>query len=184
MYIVSGLQKASGVTTFVENVAAELRALGQTVDIVTRATEKGGVRKDEAVRASDIVHIHGLWTPWLHGWAKAARKAGVKVVWSPHGMLTPWAMHYKWLKKRVAWFLYQKRDLQLADVLHVTVPSEEDDVRRVGLTPPVVVVPLGVRMADFASHDTRGGVSSALCQSGPSQEGACQSHPGLGGACA
>lgn len=142
------MPKASGVTTFVENVAAELRTLGHHVDVVTKDDDCGDrARRASVLKRYDVVHIHNLWTPWLHRWARAARNAGVKVVWSSHGTLTPWAMHYKWLKKKIAWLLYQRRDLRLADVLHVTVPSEEADVRRVGLTNPVLVVPLGVRMS-------------------------------------
>ncbi len=153
LHIVSGLQKASGVTTFVKNVVAELRALGHDVDVVTR---KDGTADVALLRSYDVVHVHGLWDPWLHQWAKTARKVGVKMVWSPHGMLTPWAMHYKWLKKKVAWLLYQKRDLQMADAIHVTMPREEEDVRRVGLKSRVVVVPLGVRMPTSLSRNTGG----------------------------
>ena len=151
LQIVAGLERASGVTTFIENVVAELRALGNEVDVLTRE----GFPSPPTLPPYDIVHIHGLWNPWLHRWARAARKAGAKVVWSPHGMLTPWAMHYKWPKKKVVWLLYQKRDLRLADALHVTVPSEAADVRRLGLKNPVIVVPLGVRMPAPPTADTR-----------------------------
>ena len=161
LQIVTGLQKASGVTTFVENVVSELRALGNEVDVVTKgaATSRGeGERRSVSdLTAYDVVHLHGLWDPWLHRWARAARRAGVKVVWSPHGMLTPWAMNYKWLKKKAAWLLYQKRDLQRADAIHVTVPNEETDVRRLGLRNLVFVVPLGVRMPGAAAAIRGGG---------------------------
>ncbi len=93
----------------------------------------------------------------MRGWARAARKAGVKVVWSPHGSLTSWAMHYKWFKKWIAWQLYQKRDLQLADAIHVTVADEERDVRRVGLKNKVIVAPLGVRLPDLSVRSRVGG---------------------------
>jgi len=161
LQIVTGLQKASGVTTFVENVVSELRALGNEVDVVTKgaATSRGeGERRSVSdLKAYDVVHLHGLWDPWLHRWAHAARRAGVTVVWSPHGMLTPWAMNYKWLKKKAAWLLYQKRDLQRADAIHVTVPNEEADVRRLGLRNLVFVVPLGVRMPGAAAAIPGGG---------------------------
>lgn len=142
LQVVPILPKASGVTTFIENVVSELRTLGHEVDVATKA-DHGLVRR---LREYDVVHLHGIWPSFLHRWSQAARKAGVKVVWSPHGMLAPWALHYKWFKKKVAWMLYQKRDLQRADALHVTAPGEDSDVRRVGLKNPVIVVPLGVRM--------------------------------------
>lgn len=147
LQIVPIMPKASGVTTFVENVVAELRVLGHEVDVVTKDYYCGDRESRACVlKRYDVVHVHNLWDPWLHLWAQAARKVEMKVVWSPHGTLTPWAMHYKWLKKKVAWMLYQRRDLQEAAALHVTVSNEEDDVRRLGLKNPVIVAPLGVRM--------------------------------------
>lgn len=154
LHVVVGLQKASGVTTFVKNLVVELRAMGHVADVVTRASALSAKRQFLAdLKAYDLVHIHGLWDPWLHRWARAARKTGVTIVWSPHGMLTPWAVHYKWLKKKIAWRLYQKKDLQRTAALHVTMPSEEDDVRRMGLKNPVIGVPLGVRMPDLTPRD-------------------------------
>lgn len=144
LHIVTGLQKASGVTTFVENLVPELRGCGCLVDIVVRS-EEGGIRLRDVARY-EIVHIHGLWDLWLHQWAQAARKVGVKIVWSPHGMLQPWALRNKWWKKIAALALYQWRDLRSADALHVTAQSEVDDVRRVGLKNPVIVAPLGVNL--------------------------------------
>lgn len=140
--IVSDLQKASGVTTFVEHLVAELRDRGHEVNVLTRKMPDEGSAC--LVAAYDLVHIHGLWDPWLHRWAKAACKAGVKVVWSPHGMLTPWALRNKWWKKLPAFALYQWRDLHRAVMLHVTASSEVADVRRLCLKNPIVVAPLGV----------------------------------------
>ncbi len=153
LHVVAGLQTASGVTTFVKNLVVELRAMGHVTDVVTRASALSAKRQFLAdLKTYDLVHIHGLWDPWLHRWARAAWKTGA-IVWSPHGMLTPWAVHYKWLKKKMAWWLYQKKDLQRAAALHVTMPNEEDDVRRMGLKNPVMVVPLGVRMPDLTPRD-------------------------------
>ncbi len=187
LHVVEGLEKASGVTTFVENVVAELRALGHEVDVVTKDGCCGN--STEIVAKYDIVHIHGLWVPWLHMWAKATRKTGVKLVWSPHGALTPWALRYKGFKKKIVWLLYQKRDLQSADIIHVTVLSEEEDVRRVGLKNTIIVAPLGVRMngkLQSKNEELGGGggggrvVYPSLRQPRPPKEGTCESHQGLG----
>lgn len=56
LHIVSDLQKASGVTVFVEELAKELRATGHLVDVLTRTQISGfssSLRRDY-----DIVHIH------------------------------------------------------------------------------------------------------------------------------
>lgn len=144
LHIVTGMQKASGVTTFVENLVPELRGCGYSVDIVVRS-EEGGIRMRDVARY-DIVHIHGLWDLWLHRWARVARKSSVKIVWSPHGMLQPWALRNKWWKKVVALVFYQWSDLRSAAALHVTAQREVEDVRRIGLKNPVIVAPLGVNL--------------------------------------
>ena len=144
LHIVTGMQKASGVTTFVENLVPELRGCGCSVDIVVRSEARGVWMLD--VARYEIVHIHGLWDLWLHRWARVARKSGVKIVWSPHGMLQPWALRNKWWKKGVALAFYQWSDLRSAAALHVTAQSEVEDVRRIGLKNPVIVAPLGVNL--------------------------------------
>lgn len=160
LHVVSGLQKASGVTTFVENLVREFRSVGHVVEVVTKETSD--VASVNIVSTFDLVHIHGLWDPWLHRWAESARKAGVKVVWSPHGMLTPWALRNKWWKKLPALALYQWRDLRRAAALHVTAQSEVSDVRRLWLKNSIVVVPLGVCVKWHRMMDVSGEVFQAV----------------------
>ena len=59
-------------------------------------------------------------------------------------MLEPWAMNHKRWKKRLAWWLYQQRDLERASCHHTTAEAEASNVRRLGLGVPVRVIPNGV----------------------------------------
>ena len=95
----------------------------------------------------DLVHIHGAWAPVLHRVAAWARRNNLPVVWSPHGMLTPWALGQGRLKKKVLWHWFQGRDLRKATRIHVTAASEVEDVRRLGIKTPTVTIPLGVTPA-------------------------------------
>lgn len=147
LHIVTGMQKASGVTVFVEELTRELRALGHEVDVLT---DLSGLT---ASSVYDILHIHGLWSPMLHQAAKWARRQNVPVVWSPHGMLQKWALKNKWWKKLAALALYQWRDLRSAALLHATAQSEVDDIRRLGLRNKVVIAPLGVRLSKSVGRD-------------------------------
>ena len=108
----------------------------------------------------DVVHINGVWNWPYHQIASIAYKRGVPVVWSPHGSLTPWALHHKWLKKQIAWHVYQKRDLQRASLLHVTAQSEVKDMRRLGLQNELIVQPLGVnfRWSEDELHKIKNGM--------------------------
>ena len=94
-----------------------------------------------------LIHIHALWSPLLHKVAKWAQQNGIPIVWSPHGMLTPWAMNNKKWKKLLGWWLYQKWDLMKANLIHATAQSEVEDIRRMGLKNKVMVAPLGVNIS-------------------------------------
>lgn len=159
LHVITGMRKAAGTSVFAGEVANELVAQGHEVAIDVANPKCEDCYKldprvkliglDEAVVSDyDIVHIHALWTPVLSRIAKAARKAGVKVVWSPHGMLTPWALKNKWWKKLLGLAFYQYWSLRNADLIHVTAQSEVEDVRRLGLKNEVVVAPLGVRVKE------------------------------------
>ncbi len=92
----------------------------------------------------DLVHDHSLWGMLNHGTATEARRAGIPLVVSPHGTLAPWALRYRRIRKRVAWALYQRRDLAGAALLHATSEQEAADFRRAGLRRPIAVVPNAV----------------------------------------
>lgn len=91
-----------------------------------------------------LIHDHGLWLPTNHAAATVARRRGIPLIVSPRGMLEPWAVNHHAWKKRLAWQLYQRRDLETARVLHATAPQEAENLRRLGLTQPIAVIPNGI----------------------------------------
>lgn len=139
LHIVCGIaNEADGVSVFVRNLSRQLSIRGHVSEIVTKGIDPS------AMSLCDVVHIHALWDPYLHKMAKAAHKFNKPIVWSPHGMLTPWALRHKWWKKILGLMMYQWWDLRRAKLLHVTADSERTDVRRLALFQDSVIVPLGV----------------------------------------
>ena len=102
----------------------------------------------QTLKHFDLVHIHGIWDPRLHKAAVMCRKAGVPYVIAPRGMLEPWSLKQKWLKKRIARWLYQDRDLKLAAALHATAESEAEQFRRLGFKNKIIVSPNGVNVPE------------------------------------
>ena len=96
----------------------------------------------------DIVHLHGLWNWNLHRCAVICRRWRTPYVIAPRGMLEPWSLKQKWLKKRIARWLYQDRDLKCAAALHATADSEAEQFRRLGFRNPVIVSPNGVNVPE------------------------------------
>ena len=98
----------------------------------------------------DILHDNGLWLRHNHQLAKLALQRGIPRIVSTRGMLEPWAMRHKGWKKRVAWGLYQCRDLKCASCLHTTAQREAQHVRALGLGPAVCMIPNGVDLPDLS----------------------------------
>jgi len=73
---------------------------------------------------ADILHDNGIWLPHNHRIANLAARHNISRVVSTRGMLEPWAINHKWGKKRVAWWLYQRRDLKRAHCHHATAEAE------------------------------------------------------------
>ncbi len=103
----------------------------------------------------DIVHLHGLWSFTLHRCAVICRRWHMPYVIAPRGMLEPWSLQQKWLKKRIARWLYQDRDLKCAAALHATAESEAEQFRKLGFKNPVIVSPNGVNVPDKSAVVSR-----------------------------
>jgi len=92
----------------------------------------------------DLIHDNGIWMPHNHQLALLAKSRGIPRVVSSRGMLEPWAMNHKRWKKRLAWWLYQQRDLRLASGIHVTSTPEERTVQQFHFKMPVRMIPNGI----------------------------------------
>jgi glycosyltransferase involved in cell wall biosynthesis len=102
---------------------------------------------------ADILHDNGMWLPHNHRIANLAARYDIPRVVSTRGMLEPWAINHKWGKKRIAWWLYQRRDLKRAHCHHTTAEAEGRNVERLGLGVPVRVIPNGVDLpAEHIRH--------------------------------
>src|SRR5437660_3395218 len=105
----------------------------------------------EHARGTDsLVHDNGLWLPTNHAVVSAARYLKRPLVISPRGMLSEWAStHHGW-KKKIAWTLFQRRDLHSASALHATSEQEMEDARRAEFRGPVALLPNGIELPELS----------------------------------
>lgn len=96
----------------------------------------------------DIVHDHSLWSMVnvAAGWVVPGRRA--RLVASPRGTLSRWALGRRRALKRMLWPL-QRRVLTRADLLHATSDAEYADIRSLRLAAPVAIVPNGVDLPEL-----------------------------------
>lgn len=99
---------------------------------------------DRAAGSTDIIHNHGLWLmPNVYAY-RIAYKRKVHFVVSPRGMLSAWALNHSRWQKSLVWFLIQKRALDRAACFHATAESELEEIRALGFSAPVAVIPNGI----------------------------------------
>ena len=94
---VESLDPLHGGTSRTVTLLAE--ALGRA-GVAARAAE--GADAVARTPAAGLVHDNGVWLTFNHAVARAAARAGVPRIVSPHGMLEPWALAQKRLKKTAA----------------------------------------------------------------------------------
>jgi glycosyltransferase involved in cell wall biosynthesis len=110
-------------------------------------------RFHDLVNAADGVHIHGLWEHSTAAAARVARALRKPYIVSSHGMLEPWALKNKSLKKKIYSALVERGNLQGAACLHALTYAEARDYREFGLTAPIAVIPNGVHIPDSISPE-------------------------------
>ena len=103
----------------------------------------------------DVFHVNSCWLPMSARTAIWAKKAGYHVVYTPHGMLEPWIMkrHY-WTKKLPALLLFQKRGIQIANVIHATAESEKKNLMQLGWNSNIKVIPNCVEVSKIMMKES------------------------------
>lgn len=109
----------------------------------------------------DLVHSHGIWHAGNHWAALSARAWNAPLVVHPRGMLEPWALGHKAIKKRMALALFQRADLSSVEVLVATSDMEYQNLRKIGLSQPVAVIPNGVAFPSEVAAELHDAVLSA-----------------------
>lgn len=150
--LVLASSRASADSSYIEQLEAadvEVRTVGPCTGPLCRHPEMGRFVA-AAVNQSSVVHIHGLWEQIQHEAATGARKQGKPFIFRPCGMLDPWSLSQRWLKKRVymAWRL--RRNLNSAAVLHFTSATEHRLTHPLRLRAPAVIESNGVDLSEFA----------------------------------
>ena len=96
------------------------------------------------VPRADVLHLHGVWDPLLRNASEIARKHQVPYVVRPCGMLDPWALAQRPLKKRVAMFFAYRRMINQSMYLHVLNADEFRLLNLLAFEAPAEIIPNGI----------------------------------------
>lgn len=97
----------------------------------------------------DIFHANSCWLPIPSFTVIWAKKNGYKVIYTPHGMLEPYAIARRYWKKLPAILLFQKRSIALCDLLHATSIMEKENLINLKWNNNVEVIPNCVRIDEI-----------------------------------
>lgn len=97
----------------------------------------------------DLIHMQGIWLPLYHRMSCIARKHSIKYLVMPRGDLEPWCLRRSYLKKKLAMFLYQRRDITLSCCIVATSIMEANNIRNLGFNNPIAIIPNGIDVAEY-----------------------------------
>lgn len=159
VHVIEGLEQTSGVSLFCIEMCNRQVDAGHSVTLLYRYKYEYKPCSDVTVVQSndmdalsehpDIVHMHGLWSPFNVRTLRWCRRKNVPYVVSTHGCLMPWAMRNGRLKKGLFFNFLLKRLLRNASYLHVTTETERFACEKLGLKCKYAIVPLGVDLPDI-----------------------------------
>ena len=146
LHVLQTLDPASGgVAATASRLADGQRRAGHDARVLTAPDAR---RLAESIAVADCLHLHGVWDTVLYRAARIANRNGTPYVLTPHGMLDPWSLAQKAIKKRVALALGYRRTLDRAATLVALHQDEAASFRALGLRAPIVVIPNAVSLPD------------------------------------
>ena len=101
-----------------------------------------------------LIHDHGLWITTKMAAQRVVQQSSLPLVVSTHGMLTPWALRHRFGRKKLAWWLYQKKVLLAASAFHASSSSEAEGIRNLGFDKPIAVIPHAIQLPDLQTIST------------------------------
>jgi len=92
----------------------------------------------------DLVHFHDFYVPFQMALAERVKKEGWSYISSPRGSLMDLAQKKKFLKKYIANFLFAKKFLNEANLIHALCESEMAEMKKFVDKSKIVISPNGI----------------------------------------
>lgn len=91
-----------------------------------------------------IIHSHGSWS-YATKWGARLAKRGFSWIYCPQGMLEPWSLAQKALKKSIYYRLFEQPQARRASAIRaVSLPEQRNLQRLFTNGPPIRLIPNGV----------------------------------------
>ena len=124
-------------THALEGTSAKLKVLEPSFS-------KKEIAKYLADEKFELIQIQSMWDWPYHKVMVEARRLGIPYIVTPRGMLEPWSLSQKKWKKILAWWLYQRKDVQKSACIFTTAKMEAEHVSELAITTCKAVIPNGI----------------------------------------
>ncbi len=94
----------------------------------------------------DLVHNFGVWSIFHIYNYYLSKKNKKPLIISPLGMMEPWSLNQKKIKKKIAYYFYQKKIFDNCKVIHATSKMEANNLMQLGLSRPIEFIPHGTNL--------------------------------------
>jgi glycosyltransferase involved in cell wall biosynthesis len=169
LHITNSIDKSSGgPSRSVPQTCIELAKLGISIELVTQgsadmvAIEESSLLTVQyrsikelfiygsrlSAKDVDLIHLQHIWNPYIQVMAFWAFQKKIPYIITPRGMLEPWIMANNPWKKKIALFLYQKKAIQRAAHIHATAQMEADNIKELGFSNPISIIPNGIDLSE------------------------------------
>jgi glycosyltransferase involved in cell wall biosynthesis len=105
----------------------------------------------------DGVHVHAIFSFLSTRAMQLARTMRIPYLVRPLGLLDPWSLKQKWLKKRLYFKVWEAENLRHAAAVHCTSPGERSNVLAVLPRARAELIPHGVDMPILSTELARVG---------------------------
>lgn len=110
----------------------------------------------------ELIQIQSVWEMPYHKVILEACKQNIPYIVTPRGMLEPWSLSQKKWKKKLAWWLYQRNDVQKSACVFTTAKMEAEHVSNLGITTCKAVIPNGIETDAYPCKTSVEGVKKQV----------------------
>ncbi len=151
VFILDSYNRRSGsFYSTVSNLNNSLLKKNVDVSILTSNTLKKNRKLFyDSVLNSEICHFFGGWSFFhIKSFLIATKFKKIRII-HPMGFYEPWALKHKFFKKKICWYLYQKKILSMADLIHAASKKEKKNLLKLNNNLKIDVLPFGINEKYF-----------------------------------
>jgi glycosyltransferase involved in cell wall biosynthesis len=102
----------------------------------------------------NIIHQHGIWVPISKLTLEANKNHKGIVIIQPHGYLEPYRLNISKFKKKLAYYFYEKNNIEQAKVLVACSNEEYLNLKNMFPSKDIAIIPNGIS-EEFYKHESK-----------------------------